>query len=565
MAHPSEAPYISDDITAHSATKRKFTIHLGLIVLLLINVIVLYVLHFADNSSNVKVKSESFQANGEIDNKVVSFNADGSVRAGAGTTAYLDAATLPSDDLSYMTISPIGLSTSNTAIITYYVKSKKQAVVTTLAVAKDNSAKLADAPAENIVANVQVRGVATLSNTQAVFIESTSLGVVNAVYGKISGGNSVSYVKDNRALIANASISNTIGRVSATQFATTSYEPYVENGTWWQNINVGTVSAEGAITLSSPLRFGVANDGNGNSCTNSKAQVVAGGFLVTYFGTSSGNSTGLCVVYATPNGTAVSKITETCNKKYKPTYFVDSTTLADDLVAFTFYDAANNNALTIATVGVTSQKALVFRSDYVIQGAAGAFDFGSYYSWSPTPYIEALGNNKLAILFLNPSNQGRPTTQVFKVTDSFGLVPSTPLMRLSNGDFSLAIKNPNATTASVTLDLLPVTNSSYAAVYSGALDTLQVKRVSVVESLGKPIGIGSSSQAIVMNGAAKVDGVDLTPGQAYYTTTKGEILAATSTDAGAEYYFVGNKTVVSQDSRVGVAVTKDKIYVTSSL
>ncbi|RHY35426.1 hypothetical protein DYB32_000099 [Aphanomyces invadans] len=192
------------------------------------------------------------------------------------------------------------------------------------------------------------------------------------------------------------------------------------------NIHVGSVAADGAISVSAPLRFGVANNYDGSdSCTNSKPQAIAalpGAFVVTWFNSNPVNKSGLCVLLAVTNATGVFQLGEVCNKNYQPAYFLDSTALSDNLIALSFYDKANNNALTIAMVAVTSSSKIVFRGDYVVQSVAGAFDFGTFYGWSPKPSVHLFAD-RLALLFLNPNNYGRPTTQVFKVTDSFSLVP----------------------------------------------------------------------------------------------------------------------------------------------
>ncbi|ETV99264.1 hypothetical protein H310_08005 [Aphanomyces invadans] len=570
MAHPSEVPYVQQDVAVDAArTKRKFLVHLVLIVLLVINVIVLYVLHFNDSArSGVKVTADTFAANGDIASKVVSFTPAGAIRAGAGTTAYLDAAPLPADELAYMSLARSGVENSNTAILSYFLKNKTTSVLTTVTVGKDNSAKVADVAKDNSLAGVQIRGIATLSNSQAVILQSTSLGVVHVLPVSIAADKALAVQAAQKVQLANGSVSNTLGRISATQFAATTFETYVVNGSWYQNIHVGSVAADGAISVSAPLRFGVANNYDGSdSCTNSKPQAIAalpGAFVVTWFNSNPVNKSGLCVLLAVTNATGVFQLGEVCNKNYQPAYFLDSTALSDNLIALSFYDKANNNALTIATVAVTSSSKIVFRGDYVVQSVAGAFDFGTFYGWSPKPSVHLVSADRLALLFLNPNNYGRPTTQVFKVTDSFSLVPVTPLMRISNGDFTLVGQTAAPASGAVTLDIVPVSNSSFLAVYSGTLDKVQHKRVAVVEFLGAPVGVGSGSNGVVFGGEVKIANADFTVGKEYFTTTKGDILAATASDVGAEYYFLGNTTVVSKDSRVGIAVSKDSIYVSQS-
>ncbi|KAF0691601.1 hypothetical protein As57867_017154, partial [Aphanomyces stellatus] len=186
--------------------------------------------------------------------------------------------------------------------------------------------------------------------------------------------------------------------------------------------------------------------------------------------------------------------------------------------------------------------------------------FGTFYSWYPKPIVRALnGGTNLALLFLNPANAGRPTTQVLQATSSFAWSPVTPLLPLSDTGFTLVGATAKAMTATVTLDLVPLSTTSFLAVYAGQLNQVNQKRVSVVEFLGKPVGIATSNgKDIILSGKAKVSDANLNVGKVYLTTTKGDIVAGEATSG--DFYTVGSSTLVSADSRVGLAVSSDSIF-----
>ncbi|KDO23570.1 hypothetical protein SPRG_22264 [Saprolegnia parasitica CBS 223.65] len=185
MAHPSETPYVQPSSGIADGIARKVMLFGILAIFLLINVIVLYALHFTSagvpaSASNVKVSSDAFKV-GAIDKKVVSFGDDGSIVVGAGTTGYLDAVAMPNDAINYITLAPIGANASSTAILAYYLKNKTTTVITTLTINDDKTTTVSTK--QSTAANVQVRGIATLSNSQAVFLQSTAMGKTSLVPG----------------------------------------------------------------------------------------------------------------------------------------------------------------------------------------------------------------------------------------------------------------------------------------------------------------------------------------------------------------------------------------------
>ncbi|OQS01995.1 hypothetical protein THRCLA_05598 [Thraustotheca clavata] len=570
----ADAPYIetkevrleaADNNTksALPSINRKFLVVFAIIVFVLLNGIALYLLHFLDRPNNksntVTVSSASFtSAAANTDKKAVSFYANGTLRVGAGTTAYLDAATLPSSNIHYIYTSPLSTSANAaTSILSYYFPTEDQSTITTMTVNADKTITIAAASSDNTVASKRIRGIATLSATQAVFLEVTSAGVVTVAPAAITSS-SVSYLPSKRAAVATGSISNNIGMVSATSFVTVSYEPYSSTAAYYQFLTGGDVASDGTITLSTPLNFGDANSylvtpSVATSFGNPVAvPEITGGFMITWWSSTTTSNKGICVYVGKYTSGALSKVVETCNSMYLPSTFVHATKVASGVYALAFYNGNNQNTLTIAMVQISSATSTVyFRGAYKYSDASGSFDFGSFYSWSPKPSLKMLSANRLAIAFFNPSSSGMPFTQVFQVTETFSLVPTTPLMRVSDGTFTLS--GTSIASGTVTMDIIPASDESYVVGYAGVLGTVGVKRFSLIESWGKVAGLGSGSNGITMNGIATVDG-SLTTGQMYFTTTGGNIVAATSTDPNANYFYAGANTIVSKDSRIGVAI-----------
>ncbi|EQC28950.1 hypothetical protein SDRG_13287 [Saprolegnia diclina VS20] len=137
--------------------------------------------------------------------------------------------------------------------------------------------------------------------------------------------------------------------------------------------------------------------------------------------------------------------------------------------------------------------------------------------------------------------------------------PLTPLMRMSPADFTLAGAAAVTTPTAVTLDLVPTSTESFVVGYTGMLGPVNPKRLSLVETYGNVAGIGSGSNGVTVTGSVSVSG-SLTTGQAYYATTRGDIVTVTQTDADY-FYTAGDATIVTKSSKIGVAVSGSDLYV----
>ncbi|OQR86485.1 hypothetical protein ACHHYP_10493 [Achlya hypogyna] len=550
---------------------RKFTITFLAIGFILCNALALYLLHFLnrDKSYSDVVSSSAFSAT-SANQKPVSFSASGTLRVGAGTTAYLAAATLPTGNMLYVNTAPMGTSQAafGTNIFSYYLTTEKQSVVTTMTVNSDKTVSIATAPALNVIANYQVRGIATLSDKQAVFIEQSAAGITAVVTGSLTQSPAaVEYQPSQRAVVATASLDNKIGALSASTFVIASFEPYVAATSYSQFITGGSVAADGTITLTGPLVFGEPNFYSPNAASKfttfgnpTAIRAVPGLFLLPWWSSVAVGNKGLCLVLGSYSAAGVTQVSETCNAEYMPSAFLEVAALSSDTVAMAFNDAKNQNTLTIAIVQVaTTTQMVYFRGAYTMgAAAAGNYDFGMFNEWTPKPSLKAISATRLAVAFLNPSASGKPYTQVFQITSSYLLVPVTPLMPLAVGDFTLA--GTSAASSAVTLDLVQTSAESYVVVVAGVLGNVAPKQLALVEFFGDAVGIASGSDGLVLNGVASVSGT-LTVGKAYYATTAGSIVAVTVTDPKAAYFLAGDSTLVTANARLGVAVSSSSIYV----
>jgi hypothetical protein len=381
--------------------------------------------------------------------------------------------------------------------------------------------------------------------------------------------------QDGKVLAANNSATNFITRVSDSTFAVAFYEPYSKTDAYFQRVEVGSVSADGKISFSTSQRFGTGNTAS-LSTTVGQPQAVFNSsdrFTVPWFvdnmAATKDNATfagavGLCLsTFSFASKTAnLTSLGEACQTQYLPAYFVESVRLSDNTLALVFVDRANKFALTVATVEFSPITGTpTFRGSFVLDDATGAFDFGAAFGFYPKPTVRVLADNRLAIGFLNPSNNGKPSVKVIKFASDLSMEAVSPSLPISNADFSVASADPQAF-GSLVMDLAPL-STGFLAAYAGSYAGAQYQRVAFVESLGKPIGVISDVDGgeldIAMSGT--VDAKSLTAGSAYYAATNGQLYAASTTTDSKYVLANDNKVVLSKDAMVGVAVSGSKLFV----
>lgn len=561
---------------------------------LLLNVIVLYILHFVDDggSSSSAVQTtfttstlSSEQSGGSSEaskGQAVSFDADGKLTVGAGTTAYLAAATLPSEDEYIAWIQFAKLGTSEAAYATNLVSyqigaTETSAILTTFTV--DASAKtvtLAEASSGNTIQGAAIKALETLSDSRAIALSSVTsadgLSYTISVTPVAIADGAATLDQDHTTFAINNSATNFVARLSDSQFAVAYYEPYTTEG-YYQRLIVGSVADDSSVSFSDSVEFGQVNGALLTTFGTPKAVSSASTtFAVPWFVDDStatkdnatiAGSVGLCLYTAKITANEISKTDETCDSTVEPAYYIDSERLEDNVLGLIFFDRSNNFALTVLIAEYSSITGIpTFRGSFVIEEASGAFDFGSAYGFYPTPTIRSLPNNRLAISFLNPANSGKPSVKVLKYAADYSIQEVSPVLPVSNEDFSVSSADPKAY-GSIVLDALPVSSGfvvSYAGLWAGA----QNQRIALVESLGKPVGVVSdagSDLKVAMSGAVELDS-DYTSGTSYYASTSGTLYGAATTTAD-NYILAGdNSIVISKDALVGVAVSDSKIVVT---
>jgi hypothetical protein len=365
--------------------------------------------------------------------------------------------------------------------------------------------------------------------------------------------------------------------VSDTAFAIAYYEPYSDTAPYFQRIKVGSLSADGQVTFSDSLVFGQGNSvtsttfGRPQAVFATNDHVTVPWYVDSYSATKDNRTIagapGLCLTTAKFQPGNFSSLGDVCNSKVQPAYFVESTPLSDTVLALIFFDRANNFALTVAAVEFSALTGVpTFRSSFVIDEAAGAFDFGFSDGFSPQPMIQTLSDNRLAVSFFNPSNVGRPSVKVLKYARDLTMSDASPVLPISTLDFSFESANPKAY-GSIVLDMVPL-ESGFIVGYAGLWASTQFQRVVLVESFGKPVGVvsdvGGSDVAVATSGTVELS-TSLTAGNSYYASTEGELYTPASATRD-EYVLVrDNNVVISKDALVGVAVSSDKLFVTAQL
>ncbi len=382
-------------------------------------------------------------------------------------------------------------------------------------------------------------------------------------------------MQDAKTMATNNSAANFMARISDSTFVVAFYEAYSATENYNQRVEVGIVN-DNKLSFSESVVFGKPNNANQFTTIGQPQGVfnTSNSFTIPWFVESNSvNATesvsvGLCLSTYTvdsKSGSATS-VSEVCKTEYDPAYYMDSTKLSDTQLAFVFVDRANNYALTVATVEFSDiSGSPTFRGSYVLDESTGAFDFGAAGGFYPKPTVRVLDNNLLAIGFMNPSNTGKPSIKVLKYSSDLSIDEVSPTLPISNADFSIASADPKAFNG-IVMDML-VLESGFVVAYAGNWANTQQQRLSFVESLGKPVGIvtdvSGSDLNIATTGTIKLD-TKLTAGEAYYASTDGKLyLPSTTTNDG--YVLVSdNSIVLSKDSRVGVAITDSKLFVTAA-
>ncbi|KAI9993832.1 hypothetical protein PInf_016353 [Phytophthora infestans] len=584
--------------TGGCCTKNVILCSVGFIFVIL-NLAALWALHFADrpvtkgslravtrfSTNQLSATDGSTPSVGDA----VSFNTNNVIRAGAGTTAYLNKFTLGTDlaDILYVYFAPMGTSNAyySTNVMSYVrtktvgSSSTTDSAITTLSY--NASSKSLEAGEAIVVAN-NVRGLATLSDTLMTVLTVDTDYVVSVFPATLDGAaGSVTANQAKAKEITKGSVTNFIALLSSSSFVVAYYEKYDASG-YWQSARVGTVGSDGTITLSTAAKtFGVKNDADIENQFGAplalKGLGADSGFVIPYYtqlntfsSTTKTNAdlSGLCVSSATFASNAQSAFTSVCNTAYRPSHYPESVALSDNAMAIVFHDKANNNALTVATLSVSSDKTMHFRSSYVFPEVSGDFVF---YSSFTTPRPRVLTGNRLAVSFLNPTLNGRLSVRVLSFSPStLSLNELTPVLPVAPSTFTLFFSNSNSKYKSIVHDMLPVGADGFVTAYVGKRDDILHQNFAVIETFGSPIGIVQSTSngksSIAMQGNAEVDG--LSAGVMHYATTSGTVVApdSKSTDLNsAEYFYTAEDTMlVTTDSRVGLAIDDDTLFISTS-
>ncbi|DBA03902.1 TPA: hypothetical protein N0F65_004592 [Lagenidium giganteum] len=587
---------------AKAKAKRTRMIHMGLGIFVLVNIIVLYVLHFADRGNN----SESHgTAAGTIDRKdlsvsnvvgvkedyAMSFGPDGKLRVGAGTTAYLEAATLPdaSNKLQYIKFAKTGVSKPfyNDILMSYQQSGADGSVSTVLTTCKADLAtkKVTIAPVRdgNTLAKLRVQGMVALSDKLAMVLaieDHIKYYTAHLVPVTLGDNGAISVLADNQVMAVNNSATSFLTRLSDNTFAVTYFEPYSATEEYSQRVKLGQVSDSGKVSFveGADSKFGLPNVKDMSTqfgrpiAVGTKGQDMLVPWYTDDMAATKANLTisgskGLCVTPFSFDGKVLNSSAAVCNPNYQPAYLLSSAKLTDNVGALMFYNRATNFALTLVTVEFSPLTgAPTFRSTYVLEEASGAFEFGlANFGFYPEPVFHVLSNNRVAIAFLNPSNAGKPSVKVIKFSSDLSFDELSPLMPIAKNDFTVAANESNAA-GSISMDVMPL-EMGFLTAFAGSWAGKQQQRLSLVESYGKPVGVVSNSKSsevsVAMSGTVKVN-TKLTSGKSYYASTEGTLYTPSSNTDDSFVLAKDGDIVLSKDGLVGVALSSDKLFVAST-
>ncbi|KAK1941749.1 hypothetical protein P3T76_006813 [Phytophthora citrophthora] len=574
-------------------------------IFVLLNLAALWALHFADRPvtkgslrSATRFTTTLLDAgDGDTPNEgdAVSFNSNSVLRKGAGTTAYLNQLNL-GDELAgvgFINFAPMG--TNNTMNAMSYVrtdadKSTKNILTTVSYTASTKTLTTGQA----VEVDNAIRGLATLSNTRMILLThyqapdySTKTSVVPVALDSAAGTATPNKAKT--VLLTTTSPANFIAPLTSTSFVVAYYNTYSPSG-FDQLVKVGTVATDGTITLTSSAQaFGAPNTQylmtqfGKPLALKALANTAGAGFVIPYYNQvnkyatnnpkTNADVSGLCVTFAVFSaslGTISSFSDGVCDTKYRPNHYPEPIALSDNVLVIAFYDTANNNALTLVTVKYdATDNALSFKSSYVFPEVFGNFNYDQGYEFFTTPRLRLMSGNRLAVSFMNPALDGRLSVRIFEYSN-VGLKEMTAVLPVALPGFNLSISDSKTNTAgAVTHDLIVVGPDTVVASYVGARNNFVHQRFIAVENLTPPVGViqsySSDKISIATQGRVDVDG--LTTGEVHYATTMGVIVSKRDSyfSNSSEYvYAEGNALLVTADSRVGIAVDDDSLFVSTT-
>ncbi|GAB9469867.1 hypothetical protein Gpo141_00007132 [Globisporangium polare] len=557
------------------------------------NVTALYILHFVNRPSpTTRFTFQNFAATANTspqDGDAVSLSTASALRNGAGTTAYLDMMQLSGADYyEYLNLAPMGTSNSSyTTNLVGYARmtgTSLESVLTTFTVdATTKTITAANVTSDNIIKGENIRGLVTLSDSVAVAFTMepfTSVSYSTYITPVALNGATATMMLAQRAKVTDYSSANYIVALPSMSALVVAYYEQYSTTQYLQRVKVAMVDPTSkAVTFSADTpSFGVNNTATSMTQFGKPAAVGStGSFIIPYYTTSSTAPSGLCVTKSTFSSTAKSVAafsTPVCNTQFSPANLVDSLMLSDTIMALAFYDKGNNNALTVATVAVSSYDgSLRFRSSFVLTEATGSFEFGKGYSFSTKPSLAKLAGSRLVVSFLNPSMTGKLSIKILQYsTETLAFADVTPVLPLAKSDFTL-IADTAATSKGVTLDVLPVSDDGVVTGYLGYRGATVQQRFSVVEDFGNPVGVlrdyasKSKKASVAITGKAKVSvSGGLTVGQVYYAMTTGKVTKALTSSSSATYVYSEDGTcLVTATSKIGLAIEKDQLFVNTAI
>uniref|UniRef100_K3WKW9 Uncharacterized protein n=1 Tax=Globisporangium ultimum (strain ATCC 200006 / CBS 805.95 / DAOM BR144) TaxID=431595 RepID=K3WKW9_GLOUD len=237
------------------------------------NIMALYVLHFVNRPSpTTRFTFTNFAATGGSSPKKgdpVSLSSTATLRNGAGTTAYLDKLTLTGGDAyDYINFAPMGTSQSSyvTNIMSYRrtvktTQTVQESVLTTITVDTAKQVTTGTILDENVVTGLNIRGLATLSDSLMVVLvaDGSTAPYPSYIIPAMITDSSVQMMKEKQVALTTGSAANFISPLTSSAFVAAYYEAY-NSVSYAQYVKVGVVdNTAHTITYSAQVAFGPSN------------------------------------------------------------------------------------------------------------------------------------------------------------------------------------------------------------------------------------------------------------------------------------------------------------------
>jgi hypothetical protein len=549
------------------------------------------------------VISSTFGSAGSIsgisEGKAVSFSSSGNIQAGAGTSVYMNIATVNVDCPSY----PALLALTNSAYLLSYADEANEKSTLQLIQVSSTATGMTGSSIKTLASTYYIYDMVLLPNSNGVFVAICQDASVNdetayVIVGQADANTATITLFDSSAILyaTKYSMNPSIVALSSNSFLIGYYnaEPY-ELALKFGRIDFS--SASPVVTLSQPLIF--QSDATNSFYFTLSSLTSTTSMVLLYNNTTPMDVNGsgpLQAAVAAISGGSETDATQAAISLGKfsvlestaVSYYMAATSLNEQNVVVAYADASQDYAIVCQVVSFlpqtsTSQSSIVFGSSWTVN--TGRASTGNLKTGLMDIDITTVSTSgEFMVVYSDLSANAATIAAMAQLSATGSIIRTSPDFLLNQGNSNLdTISSWSALAGGVTAPL-----QSQTAVLNFLASTdcsaLATSSFNIVERFPNPVGVVTPSAEVAVQGSSVVTSSNnLIAGKKYYATTKGNLVAdnnfagrgagycpATTTTIAATgctgyVYDAATNVLVSLDGQVGLALSTNTLALATAV